>query len=165
MKKTLITQIILFISKTSIMVGGQAVINGVMMRVPGFYATAVRDSNAKIVIDRHMHKSLVEKYNINHIPILRGFLHLIDSMKIGFKTLEWSAEISEEKVSPPNKIINFFLTLLSLSFAIGLFMGIPYLVTEIGLARYTSYLNNQFIFNCVAGLMRIIVFLIYLYQT
>ena len=46
------------------MVGGQAVINGVMMRVPGFYATAVRDSNAKIVIDRHMHKSLVEKYNI-----------------------------------------------------------------------------------------------------
>jgi len=145
------------------MVGGQAVINGVMMRVPGFYSTAVRDSNSNITIDRHTHKSLVEKYNIQNIPIARGFIHLIDSMKIGFKTLEWSAEIAEENTSPPNKIINFLMTLLSISFAIGLFMGIPYLVTEIGLTQYTSYGNNQLIFNCIAGLMRIIIFLLYLY--
>ena len=163
MKKTILNQIILLISKTSIMVGGQAVINGVMMRVPGFYATAVRDNNDKIVIDRHAHQSLVEKYNINKIPILRGFLHLIDSMKIGFQTLEWSAEVSEEESSHPNKIVNFFMTLLSLSFAIALFMGIPYLVTGIGLAKYTAYSNNQFLFNCIAGLIRILVFLIYLY--
>jgi len=145
------------------MVGGQAVINGVMMRVPGFYSTAVRDSNSNIMIDRHTHKSLVEKYNIQNLPIARGFIHLIDSMKIGFKTLEWSAEIAEENTSPPNKIINFLMTLLSISFAIGLFMGIPYLVTEIGLTQYTSYGNNQLIFNCIAGLMRIIIFLLYLY--
>ena len=45
MKKIFLNQFIIFLSKTSIMVGGQAVINGVMMRVPGFYATAVRDNN------------------------------------------------------------------------------------------------------------------------
>ena len=163
MRKIILNQIILFISKASIMVGGQAVINGVMMRVPGFYATAVRDNNNAIIIDRHIHQSLVEKYNISQIPILRGFLHLIDSMKIGFQTLEWSAEVAEEESSPPNKVVNFFMTLLSLSFAIGLFMGIPYLITGIGLAKYTMYSNNQFLFNCVAGLIRILVFLIYLY--
>ena len=163
MRKIIFNQCILLINKTSIMVGGQAVINGVMMRVPGFYSTAVRDSNSNIMIDRHTHKSLVEKYNIQNLPIARGFIHLIDSMKIGFKTLEWSAEIAEENTSPPNKIINFLMTLLSISFAIGLFMGIPYLVTEIGLTQYTSYGNNQLIFNCIAGLMRIIIFLLYLY--
>ena len=163
MRKRIFNQCILLINKTSIMVGGQAVINGVMMRVPGFYSTAVRDSNSNIMIDRHTHKSLVEKYNIQNLPIARGFIHLIDSMKIGFKTLEWSAEIAEENTSPPNKIINFLMTLLSISFAIGLFMGVPYLVTEIGLTQYTAYGNNQLIFNCIAGLMRIIIFLLYLY--
>ena len=82
--KTLIKQLIFIIMRSSILVGGQAVINGVMMRVPGFYATAVRDNNNVIIIDRHIHQSLVEKHNISQIPILRGFLHLVDSMKIAF---------------------------------------------------------------------------------
>jgi uncharacterized protein YqhQ len=161
MKKIFLNQFILFLSKTSIMVGGQAVINGVMMRVPGFYATAVRNADSEIIIARYKHQSLVENYNLTNIPIIRGFLHLVDSMKIGFKTLEWSAEIAEENTSP-NKIINFFMTLLSISFAIGLFMGIPYLITEFTLS-VNNFSNNQFLFNSFAGLLRMIMFLLYLY--
>ena len=161
MKKIFLNQLILFISKTSIMVGGQAVINGVMMRVPGFYATAVRNPASDIIIDRHKHQSAVEAYNITHIPILRGFLHLVDSMRIGFKTLEWSSEIAEENTSS-NKIINFFMTVFSVLFAIGLFMGIPYLITEFTLSK-NNFFNNQFLFNGFAGFLRMIMFLLYLY--
>ena len=161
MKKIFLNQLILFISKTSIMVGGQAVINGVMMRVPGFYATAVRNPDSDIIIDRHKHQSVVEAYNITHIPILRGFLHLVDSMRIGFKTLEWSSEIAEENTSS-NKIINFFMTVFSVLFAIGLFMGIPYLITEFTLSK-NNFFNNQFLFNGFAGFLRMIMFLLYLY--
>ena len=165
MKKTFFNQITLFITKTSIMVGGQAVINGVMMRVPGFYSTAVRNPKNEIIFNRKKHTSIVERYKCNNIPIIRGFLHLVDSMKIGFKTLEWSAEIAEEE-TPSNKLISFFMTLLSIGFAITLFMGIPYLLAEFGLNQIsiTSKLSaNQFFFNMAAGSLRIFVFLLYLY--
>ena len=69
MKKIFLKIILSVVMRSSILVGGQAVINGVMMRVPGFYATAVRDNNNAIIIDRHIHQSLVEKYNISQIPI------------------------------------------------------------------------------------------------
>ena len=65
MRKFFLKQIILILSKTSIMVGGQAVLNGVMMRVPGYYATAVRNPQRKIVVNRQKHQSLVEQYSFN----------------------------------------------------------------------------------------------------
>ena len=162
MKKIILKQFILFLNKTSIMVGGQAVMNGVMMRVPGFYATAVRDPNSNIIVDRCEHKSFVELYHLNSIPIARGFLHLVDSMKIGFKTLEWSAEISEEDTSS-NAIINFLMTIFSICFAISIFMGIPYFITQFSINKYSALSNNEFFFNGFAGLLRIVVFLLYLY--
>ncbi len=162
MKKIILKQFILFLNKTSIMVGGQAVMNGVMMRVPGFYATAVRDPNSNIIVDRCEHKSFVELYHLNSIPIVRGFLHLVDSMKIGFKTLEWSAEISEEDTSS-NAIINFLMTIFSICFAISIFMGIPYFITQFSINKYSALSNNEFFFNGFAGLLRIVVFLLYLY--
>lgn len=162
MRKFFLKQIILILSKTSIMVGGQAVLNGVMMRVPGYYATAVRNPHREIVVNRQKHQSLVEQYSFNNILILRGFLHLIDSMKIGFKTLDWSAKISEEG-QKSNKILDFLMTIFSIFFAISLFMGIPYLLTNYGLNNFFNNLNNDFIFNTVAGLLRILIFLLYLY--
>ena len=144
------------------MVGGQAVLNGVMMRVPGYYATAVRNPQREIVVNRQKHQSLVEQYSFNNILILRGFLHLIDSMKIGFKTLDWSAKISEEG-QKSNKILDFLMTIFSIFFAISLFMGIPYLLTNYGLNNFFNNLNNDFIFNTVAGLLRILIFLLYLF--
>ena len=67
---------------------------GVMMRVPGAYATAVRDPEGNIQIDRHDFKSKVELYPFLKKPLLRGIIGLFESLKIGYSTLQWSAEIS-----------------------------------------------------------------------
>ena len=84
MKIKHLKQLILFVSKSSILVGGQAVIEGVMMRVPGAYATAVRSDDGKIKVDSHEFFSLTERYPYLKKPLLRGMIVLFESMKIGF---------------------------------------------------------------------------------
>ena len=66
---------------------------GVMMRVPGAYATAVRDPEGKIQVDRHDFKSVTDRYHFLKKPLLRGIVGLFESLKIGFSTLQWSAKI------------------------------------------------------------------------
>ena len=70
----LLFQLQLLINKSSILVGGQAVMEGVMMRVPGAYATAVRNTEGDIKIDRHEFKSIVEIYPFLKKPIIRGIV-------------------------------------------------------------------------------------------
>ena len=69
------------IMKPSILVGGQAVIEGVMMRVPGAYATAVRDPEGNIQVDRHDFTSIIEKNKLWKKPILRGMISLYESYR------------------------------------------------------------------------------------
>ena len=93
MKKRLLYHLRLLISQSSILVGGQAVMEGVMMRVPGAYATAVRDPQGNIQIDRHKFKSIIEIYPFFKKPLLRGIVGLFESLKIGYSSLQWSADI------------------------------------------------------------------------
>ena len=72
--KRFLTHIYVYISNSSILVGGQAVMEGVMMRVPGAYATAVRDNEGNIQIDRHEFKSIVEYYPFLKYMILHGMI-------------------------------------------------------------------------------------------
>ena len=159
--KFFIKQFYYLVCKSSIMVGGQAVMEGVMMRVPGYYATAVRDKDEKIHTHRNIFKPLAEHYQMQYFPIVRGFLHLVDSMKIGFKELEWSANIVDPQ-DKPNKIQEALLSIVSIFFTISLFMGIPYLITEFSLKSQDYFIHNQFNFNVFAGFLRIIIFLLYL---
>ena len=136
-----IKQLIILVYKSSIMVGGQAVMEGVMMRVPGFYATAVRDRHGTLHMHRKSIQPLAEKYNMNQIPIIRGFLHLVDSMKIGFKELDWSAKIIDPQ-EKAGKLQDTLVSIFSIVFTVSLFMGIPYFVTEISLQSQTYF--NQY---------------------
>ena len=161
MKKKLLYHLRMLISQSSILVGGQAVMEGVMMRVPGAYATAVRDPDGNIQIDRHEFKSKIERYPLLKKPLLRGIVGLFESLKIGYSTLQWSAEISipeEDRSKEPSKFIDVLLTLFSFGLALSLFFVAP-----IGL---TSWLFNKdqdaFIFNIISGVFRIIFFLSYL---
>ena len=165
MKNIFYRYLILFINKTSIMVGGQAVIEGVMMRVPGYYATAVRNPKGEILIKRKKYIPLVERLKLSQFPIIRGFLHLVDSMKVGFSTLEWSGKIAEEEDCNENKILSFIMTIGSIGFTIMLFMGIPYLLTEYLQTNYlkSNIVSQELIFNLIAGLIRISLFICYLY--
>jgi len=131
------------------------------MRVPGAYATAVRDPDGNIQIDRHEFKSKIEIYPLLKKPLLRGIVGLFESLKIGYSTLQWSAEISipeEDRSKEPSKFIDVLLTLFSFGLALSLFFVAP-----IGL---TSWLFNKdqdaFIFNIISGVFRIIFFLSYL---
>ena len=150
----------LLINKSSILVGGQAVMEGVMMRVPGAYATAVRDSKGNIQTDRHEFKSITETYPLLNKPLLRGIFGLFESLKIGYSTLQWSANIiaDEENNKISNKFVDVLLTVFSVSLALALFFAAP-----IGL---TSWLfdkdQDAFIFNVISGIFRIAFFIIYL---
>ncbi|MFC1527382.1 DUF1385 domain-containing protein [Candidatus Neomarinimicrobiota bacterium] len=149
------------LTKPSILVGGQAVIEGVMMRVPGAYATAVRDAEGKIHVDKHDFTSMVENSKIWKKPVLRGIISLFESLKMGMKTLQWSAEIAtpeEDKKKEPGKLAQFFTTSTAILIALALFMVAPYWITT------KLFLVNKeaFLFNLIAGAFRITFFVLYL---
>ena len=152
-------QILLFVSKSSILVGGQAVIEGVMMRVPGAYSTAVRDPDGKIHIDRHDFESITDRNPRCKKPIIRGAVSLFEAMKMGFKTLQWSADIAmPEEAESINPIIDALMTLFSIILAICLFFAAP-----IGVTTWLFDKDQDpFIFNIISGALRIFFFLTYL---
>lgn len=153
--------ILLFIMRSTILVGGQAVIEGVMMRVPGAYATAVRKKDGGVEIKRHSFESMITNNRFLSLPIIRGMIHLYESMKIGYGTLQWSAEISEPNINQSNKFLDSILSLLSIVFAIGLFFGLPIISADFFL-NYFSFKEDTLIFNIISGIIRIALFLIYL---
>ena len=151
----------LLLSKPAILVGGQAVIEGVMMRVPGAYATAVRDPQGNIQIDRHEFQSLTEKSKIWKKPVLRGMTALFEAMRIGFGTLQWSADIAlpeEEKGKEPSKLGNFLSILFAIVLALLLFMIGPMWITT----KLLDIEKEALAFNLVSGLFRITFFILYL---
>ena len=156
----MIKTILLSIMKPTILVGGQAVIEGVMMRVPGAYATAVRDSEGKIHVDRHNFKSITERSNLWNKPIFRGMAGLFEAMKMGMATLQWSADITmpEEKDKKPNPIMEFLSTIFAIGLAISLFMIAPMWITT----TLLDVEREAIAFNMVSGGFRITFFVIYL---
>ena len=145
--------------RSSILVGGQAVIEGVMMRVPGAYATAVRKTNGDIAFDYHSFQSSTTNNIFYNLPIIRGMIHLYESMKIGYQTLQWSIDINTPDIKK-NEILDSILSFFSILFAIGLFFGIPLI-----LATWIQKLSGgegTIAFNIISGLIRIGLFLIYL---
>ncbi len=150
-----------------ILVGGQAVIEGVMMRVPGAYATAVRKLDGTIETNRKEHKSISDKFPIFKKPVIRGFASLIESMKIGFGTLQWSADIAIEEedkkagkeTKKENKIWTILTTIFAFALGIGLFVVLPLFLTT----KLLNIERQAFSFNIVSGIFRITFFLVYLW--
>ena len=146
--------------KPSILVGGQAVIEGVMMRVPGAYATAVRDPEGKVHVDKHDFISRVETSGFWKKPILRGMMALFESMKMGMKTLQWSVDIAmpEEAEKQPGKLAHFFSTVFAIVLAISMFVVAP-----LGLTTWLLDIEREAVaFNIISGLFRISFFILYL---
>jgi len=156
----MIKTILLSIMKPTILVGGQAVIEGVMMRVPGAYATAVRDPEGKVHVDRHDFKSITERSNLWNKPIFRGMAGLFEAMKMGMATLNWSADIAmpEEKDKKPNPITEFLSTVFAIGLAITLFMIAPMWITT----TLLDVEKEAVAFNMVSGGFRITFFILYL---
>ena len=146
--------------KPSILVGGQAVIEGVMMRVPGAYATAVRDPEGKIHVDKHDFTSRAQTSGFWKRPILRGIMALFESMKMGMKTLQWSADIAmpEEAEKQPGKLASLFSTLFAVLLAVSMFVVAP-----LGLTTWLLDIETDaLVFNLISGVFRISFFILYL---
>ncbi len=151
-------------------VGGQAVLEGVMMRAPGMVATAVRRANGEIVVKKERHLSLGEKYPLFKMPIMRGAVGLIEMMVIGMRTLNFSAEIAmNEQVSgngvngttakSPKENVKLGLTVaFSLVVGVAIFFVTPLLVTTF----FFDVSQEAFSFNLIAGFVRISLLLVYL---
>lgn len=136
--------------------GGQAVIEGVMMRGLNKYAVAVR-KNKKIITKTGTIKK--KKHNFFKWPFIRGFVNLVEMLAIGIKALMWSAE---QQASGKEKIGKNEITaaiLISIGFVIAFFIALPYFLTYmIGLTEEEKPLS----FNIVDGIIRILLFLVYI---
>ncbi|HLX11882.1 MAG TPA: DUF1385 domain-containing protein, partial [Bacteroidota bacterium] len=154
-------------------VGGQAVIEGVMMRAPGRIATAVRRSNGDIEVKTREFVSLAEKYPFFRLPIIRGAIGLLEMMFIGIETLNFSAEAAmedlktaengETKAAPKEKSpsnVKLALTVMfSLFVGIAVFFVTPLLITT----KLFNVEQNAFGFNLIAGGIRLTILLVYLW--
>ena len=148
--------------KPNILVGGQAVIEGVMMRVPGAYSTAVRDPDGNIKIKRNKFTSITEKSSFWSKPIFRGMASLYEAMKMGMSTLQWSADITypeDNQDSMWSKSLDFLTTLFSISLAIFMFMVLPMWLTT----KLLTIEKEALWFNLSSGVFRIIFFVVYLF--
>ena len=148
--------------KPNILVGGQAVIEGVMMRVPGAYSTAVRDPDGNIKIKRNKFTSITEKSSFWSKPIFRGMASLYEAMKMGMSTLQWSADITypeDNQDSMWSKSLDFLTTLFSISLAIFMFMVLPMWLTT----KLLTIEKEALWFNLSSGGFRIIFFIVYLF--
>lgn len=138
--------------------GGQAVIEGVMMRGKKYWAVAVRKANNDIMVKQGPVESITTKYPILGKPFIRGFVSLIESLVLGMKTLFFSAdEYAEEEVgelTTKDYIITFGLAFL---LTVGLFIIFPaYLIRLI-----QGAIHNNIVLNLVEGLIKISMFILY----
>jgi len=151
-------------------VGGQAVIEGVMMRAPRSIAIAVRKPNGEIVVKREAVAPLSERYPIVKLPIVRGAVALFQSLVTGIKALNFSANeaISEEEQEGEGKGKELSTWAMAgtmgvaFVFGIGLFFVLPLYATKL-LTQFAIISNNNIVFNLVDGLIRVAVFLIYIW--
>jgi len=139
--------------------GGQAIIEGVMMRSPSEYAIAVRKPDNEIILKTGQLKSLSNRIKFLKWPIFRGIINLIESLTLGLKALTYSAEQATGEEDKISKVEMFFTILIALVLFILFFIALPSTI-----ARYLDkYLSSLIVYNLFEGTLRIGIFIFYLY--
>lgn len=146
-------------------IGGQAVMEGVMMRHKDHYAVAVRKENHEIEVMTEQRQTLGERYHVSGIPIIRGVFAFVDSLVVGMKTLMWSASFfedeektSQEKEKQSDTVFMTMTVIFSLAFSIGLFMILPFFVSNL----FKSVTDSSLVLGIIEGLVRVLIFIIYI---
>lgn len=158
----------------AVRIGGQAVIEGVMMKNMDRYAVSVRKPNGKIETKVEECVSFAEKHPLFQLPVFRGMVNFLESMVIGMKTLNYSASFYEdeeeqtesrteqllEKIlgEKAEKIIMGIVLVFSLAISIGLFMIFPYIASE----ALGKLIRNEYVILFMEGIIRIAIFLGYI---
>ncbi len=155
-------------------VGGQAVIEGVMMQSKNYRAIAVRKSNGKIELKKERIKSWVQDKKIDKIPFLRGAFVLFETMIQGMKSLNYSSEFFMEDDEEEEDAIDRFLKkifkdkandaimavslILAMVISVGLFVLIPTTISGF----FSGIIKNNIVLNLIEGIIRISILILYM---
>lgn len=156
-------------------IGGQAVIEGIMMRNNDEYAVAVRKPNGEIEVKKEKYVGITKKYKILGLPFIRGIFSMIDSLMLGTKTLEYSASFFDDEESSESEskfekwldahvnektmgIIMGIVTVISIIFAVLVFSLLPAFVGSL----VKNIINNDLFVAFIEGIFRIFIFVLYI---
>lgn len=155
-------------------IGGQAVIEGIMMKNKDEYATAVRKPDGEIVVEKDRYVSLTEKVKLFSLPFVRGIFSFADSMILGMKTLTFSASFFEDdEDSEPSQFEKFLdrcfgeklegvlmtvVMVFSVVMAIGIFMVLPLLISNL----FRRFIGSATVMAVIEGVIRILIFIAYI---
>lgn len=152
-------------------VGGQAVIEGVMMRSPHYYTISVRDPQGNIKAKEARFLSLMERFPFLNVPLVRGLIHLFESMRIGYSALNFSNSVytGEDEEENKSKLSRFLWGAFALvyglfSLGVTLFMlkVLPLWVAEQAAEFWPFVKAHYLVFNAIDGITKISVFLLYI---
>ena len=144
---------------TDLAVGGQAVIEGVMMRDANKTATAVRLPNGEIEVETHPVTSIRDRYPVLNLPLIRGSVIMVESLVIGMRALSFSAQAAGEEDEQMTKKEIAMTILFALVLASVLFIVIPTGAAHLAAA----YTDDPVVFNLIEGGIRLAVFLLYIW--
>ncbi|MDD5455847.1 MAG: DUF1385 domain-containing protein [Candidatus Margulisbacteria bacterium] len=144
-------------------VGGQALIEGVMMKGDKYISTAVYNPSHNLVVNKEEFVPISKKYPMLKLPILRGFVSLIEMMVIGMKTLVYSINIASEEHEKISKNELSSSIVISLMVSIGIFIIIPAIFFNYLRIHFASV--NILLLNAIEGCIRISIFLGFLGST
>lgn len=157
-------------------IGGQAVMEGVMMNGKEHYAVAVRKTDGEIHTELFDHISVTEKYKVLSIPVVRGVVKFVESLVVGMRTLNYSADffMEEEDAAEKKKegtvgrwfqdhadsIIMGVSMVLAVILCMVLFVALPVLVSKL---VYEYLIHSVYLMGLVEGVVKMILFLLYLF--
>ena len=148
-------------------IGGQAVIEGIMMKNKDMYSVAVRTENGDINVTVEQYDSIAPAPVLNRIPFVRGIFNFLDSLILGTRTLNYSASFYEEEdpgrqgketTEAAGKFVSVITVIFSLAIAIALFMLLPYFLSQL----VRRWIVNETVIAVIEGLIRIAIFVLYL---
>lgn len=153
-------------------IGGQAVLEGIMMKNKDQYAVAVRKPNGEIEVEIEHYHGIIHGSKLMEVPFIRGIFQFLDSLILGMRSLNFSAAFYEEEESretatdrafqklfkdKAEKVFSGLVMALSLVLAIAIFMVLPYYITSF----FEDYIRNASLLAIVEGLIRILIFVVY----
>lgn len=155
-------------------IGGQAVLEGVMMENKEKYAVAVRKPDGEIEVEVETYQGLAHGSKFKELPFIRGIFNFLDSLILGTRALNYSASFYEEeegketkfdkamdKMSGGNgeKLLSGIVTVISIMLAVGIFIVLPYFISSL----FESFIRNRSLMAIIEGVIRIALFLLYVW--
>ena len=155
-------------------IGGQAVLEGVMMKNKEKYAVAVRKPDGEIEVEVETYQGLAHGSKFKELPFIRGIFNFLDSLILGTRALNYSASFYEEeegketkfdkamdKMSGGNgeKLLSGIVTVISIMLAVGIFIVLPYFISSL----FESFIRNRSLMAIIECVIRIALFLLYVW--